>query len=200
MSKGMWAMRKASQAYQVAKAVKALVNVERKFNIVATTHNPNSTTWNLSLLSGVAQGDTAQTRDGNKFKTISLSLKGQAFINGSASATALRVLIIKVKNLNGSAPATLDVFQSNNYLSSFNNVNCPYKFQILYDKYVSLSQDRPTVHVSKYIKQQVHTTFSGTSANTSDCADGHYYLLTMTNESTNTPSFVFNHRLSYVDN
>lgn len=190
----------ASKALAVAYGVKKLINVERKFHITAATHAPNSSTWNLSLLSGVAQGDTAQTRDGNKFKAIGLSIKGQIFIDSAASATAVRCMLVKVKSLQGAAPSTTDILQSNNYLSSYNNVNCPYRFQILWDRTFSVSTDRPTLHFSKFIKQQTHSTFSGATAAVTDCQEGHYYFITMTNESTNTPDIVFNHRLTFVDN
>lgn len=201
MSTSSKALRLATQALSLAMMLKKLMNVERKFHIVAATHAPSLSTWNISLLSGIAQGDTSQTRDGNKCKAISLHCQGNAFLDSSASATVVRIIIFKDKSSQGAQPVATDLLQTQNYISSYNNVNCPYRFKVLLDKTIDLSSTGTQVRNFDYfIKLQQHLTYGGAGGNQSDCEQGHLYIATLSNETTNLPDIVFNNRLTFVDN
>lgn len=191
----------ASKALAVAYGVKKLINVERKFLVTTGSLNPVGATPTISCLSLIPQGDTASSRDGNKCKCISLHMQSTIFINSSAATTAVRVMLVCDKNSQGAFPAITDILQSNSYLSSYNNVNCPYRFRIIMDKRVTLSDNgKELQNLDRYIKQQKHMTFQGTGSTIADTADGVYYIVTLTNESVNSPTIVFNNRLTFVDN
>lgn len=187
-------------ALRMAKKLKRLVNVERKYLIYTNNINVPDT-GTIYFLSGVPQGDTSSSRDGNKCKALSLNFHAQVTIDTNAVRSACRIILFKDKSSNGSAPAVLDVLENATYLYSYNNVNCPYRFQILFDKTFSLSTTgTQTINVKRFIKMGHHITYKGTGATQSDAADGHIYMLVISNETTNQPDLEVNSRLTFVDN
>ena len=80
------AIKVASTALATARAVKDLLNVEKKYHDVqATNQSLAYDAVSSTLLNAVAQGDTDQTRDGNSLKILNLSMYGNIRVTGTAA-------------------------------------------------------------------------------------------------------------------
>ncbi len=195
----------ALQTYQGLKYIKKLINVETKYfdNLVSGT-----TDWNGSVtyISAIAQGTDITQRVGDSIKLQRLRLSGTFFINTSATRTTCRVVLFRDLSNAGSTPSTSDVI-SNAYLGTISGVNMFYnwinvqkRFSILYDEKVALSiNGNENATVSITMPHEGHVKYRGTSGAVGSAAEGSIFLLLLSDEQTNVPTFSINTRVEYTD-
>jgi len=182
-------MAKAEQALRIANATKRLLNVEKKHNDVAATQNPTSSSWLATLLNGVAQGDSNESRDGSSVKMLSLYIKGYVNINSSTSRSIVRLVVIHDKVPDGVAPNASEVFDANDVNAMYNTEYMGTKYTILCDKTYSVSDggnnNRP-FKIYKKLNNKIR--FSGTGSAITDISQGALWLYVISDEATNTPT------------
>ncbi len=190
----------ASKALTVAYAVKRLINVERKVNDVNGSDSVTDAGI-ITLLNGIAQGDTAVTRDGSSAKMLRVSIYGNLILHPSATSSIIRLMLIQKKD-NDSSTVTLA-----NVLTGTPNVNSHYdkdeihKFNVLYDKRHQLALgalDAKVYMINATLDMKVR--YDGATAAVTDLTKNGLYLIALGTEATNDPTHIFQSRVTYVDN
>lgn len=181
----------AEKAFEMAKYVATLVNVERKqidtdITLVGTAI-PVAAAVVAVPLTLCAQGDTDITRNGNKIKLSSISLKINLFNVGAAGSVAnptVRLLLVNDKVSSGAAPALTDVLDTASVIARYNPDTIGSRFKILMDKRypfgfknttTSTGAGRQCLDDSFYKKVSWHVKYDGTTANIADATTGHLY-------------------------
>ena len=193
----------ASKALAVAYSVKKLLNVEFRHHEAEVTINP-STSGLVSNLSLVAQGDASTQREGNSFRAKSLTLRGTDTANSSAtSPTVVRHIIFQDLQQQGTAPTPSNVLKALNVNSNLNIVDFPKRFKVLRDWTTDLSTvsaGRGNQSYKYHIKLDSVLKYDGPGGTAAEQRYGQLYHLTLSNQSTNTPTCSLYHRLRFVDN
>jgi len=193
----------AAKALMVANSVKKLVNVEYKSH-KATINSSPDTSAGIGSITGIAQGDDFNSRDGRKIRLKSLRLKGSLAINASATASSVRVLVFRDNNGSTTVPTVTDIFPSaasfTNNLNRNDDPQSNSRFTVLYDRYFNMTKDnnnRITVP-DRYIPLDMHVYFTGTG--TGDEGKGNLFIITGSNEATNKPVLQLDIIIKFIDN
>lgn len=152
-----------------------------------------TTTWQLALVNGIAQGADFNQRIGRKSTMKSVIFNGNVFNLSTASLNAFNgaytrlVIIYDTQPNSGSLPAGTDIFATNDPNSPM-NLNNRDRFQVLMDvrKQVSaflmsatpaLATGNPAnAYFKKYKKCNKETIFSGTTGTIGAISTGAIYL------------------------
>lgn len=193
------AMEMAGKALSGLKYVKSMLNVEKKI-LDTTVLTDLSDNGFVQSLTGMATGDTINTRDGNSIKGVYLGGRITLKINSSATASVARCIVFQdTQQIADTSPTLTEVLQTND-VKSFLNQAALGRFKILWDKTYTLSQNSPTathqIHVD--IPLNHHLRFNGNTAN--DTQKGHLYYLALSDEATNTVDQDSFWRFRFIDN
>lgn len=162
-----------------------------------------STTGTLTLLNGLAEGDSATTRDGRQvlFKSIQMYVRGT--LNGSATNTTIRSIIFLDRQPNEAAPTMAALLATTvaGGVDAFRNLDNRKRFVILHDSRMVVSTDFPEKVHEHYKKMKLVTQYdSGNAGTIADITSNSLYMLQVSDEATNTPTQIFNVRLRFIDN
>ncbi len=192
----------AAKALAGVRYIKSLMNVEYK-SLATTITSPVDTTGTIQNVTAIAQGDDFNNRDGRKIKMFSVRIKGSGFIHASATHSRIRVMMVRDNNGSTTIPVFGDIFANvTNFRDNFPRSDDPQtnsRFTTLMDRFFLLDDNgRQSFMLDRYIKLHHHAYFTGTAA--TDEGKGHIYLLTASNEATNT--IVFNGEVvtKWIDN
>jgi len=195
--------RTAARALTVLKGASNLLNAEIKHLDLTTSDTPNQTAT-VTYLSGIAQGDTNLTRDGNSVKLKGGLIKTVYVIHASATASRIRHIIFVDLRNRSAAPTASDVFDtaaSGNGLLNLDSA--PNRFVVLHDEYVRLDTASNRVFAAEVpipALDNVHLNYVGTGATAASAEGPSVWSILQSTESTNTPSVVMHSRLFFVDN
>lgn len=189
----------AITAFNTANYLKTLINVERKYHSVTISQNPDNSTGAVTYLSGLTQGDTASNRDGNKVRVRSIQYHGRISINPSATQTNVRVLLCRLKDTNGTDASITDLFETPS-VYEFYKTNEIFNYKVLKDKTFTVNSDKPNVVFRWFIKQNSHLQYSGNSNAVTDQQRNGYFLISISDQMTNTPTVGGRTRMQYIDN
>ncbi len=190
-----------SDVQPVMKLVKYLLNSENKYlDTVAST--AVSTTAYLNLLNPLAEGDTASTRTGDMVKFDLLQFNLTVTINASATASVGRCCIVRDEQPNGGAFGIGSYFSSVNNPLSLTNFQQETRFYTYLDEVICVDSQGPQVlSFRKTINLGFHTNYGlGNAGTIADISKNSLYVLFLSNEATNTPTFSYTVRLLYLDN
>lgn len=190
----------ASKALNIALKVKRLLNVEYKTIDTAVTNNSVSSTASVLPMNAIAQGDSATTRDGNSIKLMSLHIKYVLFENAAASATAVRMMIVKDLLPQGAVPAITDILVASDCVSPMNLLNSR-RFKVLHKKDFGISTTGEDIRIGDYYtKLNFHTKYDGAGGAATDINNNGIYLILISNQVANLPTFQYASRIRFVDN
>lgn len=177
-----------------------MINVEDKYMDTSITIAPDNTGI-VTLLSGIAQGLTDVTRIGNKLRVKDIYARLSTTINALSGATFVRVILFSDKECASATPAVTDVLQSASHLSPINRDNSD-RFVIIKDTTVSMAVGTESrLKEWKWFKTlPIHIWYDGTGATVADCRENTLFMLTISNEPTNAPSFAAQVRVKFYDN
>ncbi len=193
----------AEKALAVARAVRALINVEYKNIRVNFTADPNSTGAVVNL-TGIAQGDTNASRDGNKVRAKHLHVGGSAVLNASATTTLLRMYILRDNNGSTTQPAITDLWSSVNvFFNGQPKLGDPQnnsRFSVLWDKKIILSATggKEQAYFEYKMELDHHIFYTGTAS--TDEGKGNVYLFIASSEATNDPVISAACNIKFLDN
>ncbi len=194
----------AAKALQVAYGVKRLLNVEYKSIIKDLDGAPNST-GSVTNLTSIGQGDTASSRDGNKIRAVSLKIKGNIAINGSANSSIYRLVILRDNNGSTTPPTIASLYtDASTFFNNKNKLGDPQtnsRFTILSDTWykLNLTEGSATaLPIDIYIKMNHHVFFTGAAG--TDEGKGHIYALQASNEAANDPIVIADAMFKWIDN
>lgn len=184
------------------KRLQELVNTEFDY-VDSSSSTTVASAGTLRLLNGMAQGDTASSREGNSIRMKSYYMKYQIANNATAVNTNTRVILVLDKQSNGAQPLVTDILATNTVVSP-RNLDNRKRFKILYDKCHSLGTAGPAnINTEFYFKnQQTHVAYyNGSNLGTiADIATNALYLLTISDQATNLPAINYYFRLRFIDN
>ncbi len=194
----------AKKALAIARGVKSLINVEYKFldnhaNLAAS--GMSATILDLPIM---AQGDTANTREGNSIKLTKCILNGNIIQHSSATNSIVRLMLVWDAQANGAAPAIADILEdstaTDNIISPY---NVPFKkrFFVLWDKVFPLTANGGGVKAyHKVVNLNHHVRYNGNAGTVADLTSGNLAFIHFSNEPTNTPSLTHWERIRFIDN
>lgn len=170
-----------------------------------------STTGDLFLLNGIAQGTDFTQRIGSRFTMKSICLNYELKRVGEDTSIGLFLVYDKQASqaspavCGGSANAVLDGTIAS---PTVVNTQCPLdlsnrdRFVILYHKVHHVTSNTPIINHKKFIKLNVGTTCEGASNAITAISTGSLHLMAISNIafiSANRPELRFMSRLRYID-
>ncbi len=195
----------ASKAWSMAKGIGAFLNVEEKlFDVAAST--TSSTTPSTVYLSDVTQGVGFNQRTGNSLKVVKWIFRYRLRVNNSASATSVRILIVRGRQRETSNPATGDVLENVSTIPLA--LISPYehafeeRWSVLYDQFhpLVIGDTTASSQVEVTFERPFHVEYQNGTGGVANAAEGQLFLLHFSDEGTNTPALDYYSRLVFVDN
>lgn len=174
------------------------LNVEFKQHNIQTAYTA-STTGQIAQWTNIAQGDSDSTRDGSSIKIASIFARGYVQIHASATASIVRLILVLDKQTNQAIYASTDLLLTDEVTSPL-NIDNGRRFKVLWDKVITLSQDKPIVQFKYFKKLPIHIRYDNSAAAITSLTQSSLSLLRLSNEATNTPTVHIDARLRYVDN
>lgn len=188
--------------------IRKLINVEQKFKETSDAAATYDRSGYISYLSGLDQGDSTITREGNSVKMqhfrLRLFLKHNAAQTGG---TLSRILVVRDLQNQGATITANDVLEtvgtSNAPLAFRDFINGPLqnkRFAVVYDQcfitdpYHLIREDVfETAH-------DCHVYYRGTDSTVASAGNGSYFLIAVSSDATNLPTINFNTRFEFTDN
>lgn len=191
----------ASQLWRDVKYLKSLINVEHKY-VDTTATTTSSTTPALVLLNALALGTPSTSRLGQSIKMTALYANIFWSINASASTTYTRMIIFKDMQPNAAAPAASDLLVTTGSVLSPLVIGNARRFKVLMDIRKNLSiNGTEIVKFKRFMKLFFHTRYNNQNNGTiADITTNSLYMLHMSDQATNTPSFSYSIRCRFIDN
>lgn len=200
----------AKKALSMAGKALSLLNTEFKYSDLTATLNPYSANPGINLLTGVAQGDSAVTRDGNSVKLQNLDLNILVQPNATTpSRNTIRLVLVRANNSDQVTPVGTSVYTSAagaapDILAQRNIINTK-AYTVLKEKKITIdpSNGPAEKYLSIYLdfsKSNHHLKFAGTLA--TQQTDGRVYLIVYGNSSVlgTAPQVTYSSRIRFVDN
>jgi len=199
LSKGLTVARLAAKAYAGVRAIRKVINVERKYIDYSIAPTAIGTGYTSALLNGIAQGDTSQSRDGNSVLCQSIYMEGLMIGNAAASTNMVRVVVLKDKQQVADTDAG-QPFVSNQLWSLYNDTLVPSRYEVLHDQiyHLHISVGHQSLTFSKTIPFGQHIKFNGTTA--ADIQKNGVYYYVTSYDNTNKPTVALNFRTHFTDN
>jgi hypothetical protein len=160
----------------------------------------------MKHLTGIAQGDSETTRDGQQINIKSLQVKGQMYLDTAIQSSTVRLIIFVDKNFLGSGvPSALNLLDGTGY---FGTPQAPYvmrnrkereRFKILFDKVYSLNTNGAnTLPINIYRRLNMKSTFSGINA--TDTGKNNIFLIAISGQAMDDrPTLDLLSRVSFTD-
>lgn len=202
----------ASDAWSLAKrtasglnAIRRLINIETKFLDFAQTSTAISQTGGMICISEISQGLTSANRVGDSIRIQSIELRGRFNVNPSAGNSLARVMVVRDLDGFGTSPTTTDVLEVAGTVSAPSSpvkFNKRQRFSVLYDETFALSgttQGTATIPFSFHTAHQGHILYLGTTAAPASDGKGSIYVVSVSDETTNSPSLAFYSRILFTD-
>ncbi len=187
--------------------VKSLVNPEFKYSDISIgSTNFGTGLGVLTLLNGLTQGTTGTTREGISIKLTDCDIKLNATIGTVAAIAFCRILVMFDKVPDGVNFVVGDLFQNaatgSDWTESHFNLGNTQRFRILFDKRFSLNTVSDTVNTFDLnFPMQVHSKYNmGNAGTIADINENALYLIMMSNQGTNFPTFTAQIRIRWLDN
>lgn len=194
----------ARTALKIGKFVASVVNVEAKFYDQAIggtyTNGDNTASW----LSGITVGTASNQRNGQSVLAKSLFIRGNIVMNAAATTQVLRVLVVMDKQRGGTTPTISDVLESSGvgWINSPLTMQQAGRFVVLSDRNydMSINGNNRSLQYKFFCKLKHHIRWDESGNAIGDAEQGQLYLLAVSNDGVNPPTFDFHSRLRFIDN
>lgn len=189
----------AQTALSTANYVRSLINVEKKFCDNTQTSQIIGKALTVYPLNNISEGSDYNQRTGISVKGVSSYLRYSCRLDPAATLNQIRVIMFEDKENQGTTPGGNDLLENGAfYLSPINHVNGQ-RWNILYDKMVTLDVNgRAVVDLKSYKTLNTHYKWSSTTGTST--YNSSIYLGFISDNNTNSPIVDFYHRLRFVDN
>lgn len=191
----------AQKAYRMARTLKKTYKPEvKKFDKGQSTYNVGVTAG-LVLLNNMAQGDTIQTRQGNKILCRYVTSQGWIKHNNTATdGQVVKVWLIQDKQQIGdTSPTSADLFSAaNNAVTSPLNENTVGRFKILWSKTYIVDPSNEIKRFKLFKRMYIPSRYNGTAAG--DIQKNGLYIVYASSDDANKPTLTIDTRLGYIDN
>lgn len=192
----------ASKAWTGVKYLKGLVNAELHMNDITASGTVDYTTGAVTSLNQIAIGDDISQRTGQSILVKYLSFRGIVYRNSANQNETFRIMVVRDKSNQGSAPTCADILQSTgSAFAPLSNLDLQWKdrFEILYTRTLTVSATNAEQVFKGYIRLQKHVKFDGT-ASTDAQKDSLWFLIISDQTGANLPSYRLYARTAFYDN
>ena len=192
----------AKKAMRGVNAIRKLVNVEHKFVTQEDITPVASSTGSVTLLNGVARGDTAESRDGASIRFTRFLGNFQLKMSSSGYNTWTRVILFVYHENNASAKVLGNILQTSDTKAMLQEDN-ESKFTVLKDRtFAQTVTASQTAAWTWDVPLNFHSTYTvgASTGAATDLQTGALYLLVLSNEATNTPTLSLTCRSTFIDN
>ncbi len=184
-------------------ALRRVLNVEYKQRYEKITLSATGSTPSFFSLVTLSQGQTQNTRIGAQAKFISIFFNATAIV--TTTATFLRFIVLIDKQCNGSNPSGSDLLEDvtiNNGIVSPLNMDNKFRFKILYNHVMKLSNNFPIQQIKWYKKLVLPVRYDGTGAAVSALTSNNLLVCVFSDKNGlgDEPLLTWNIKTSYVDN
>lgn len=183
--------------------LKGLINVEFKTKDVTEDYDIISTPT-LTLLNGLAKGDTWSSREGRSVRWKSLSCRLNISLDpAGATMVQSRVIFFIDKQPTGATPTAAQILQNtSNPINTPRNLDNRKRFVILRDIVVSQDQSTNNIIFRKYFTNlDMKTIYDGSdNGDITDISSNALYCMTLSDVATAGPNIRAYHRLRFLDN
>ena len=191
-------------ALRLAKRLAKLINIESKWYDYSSSYSP-TTSGVVDCLSNVPIGTGPSQRIGDSAKLQRLQITWTASINSAETInTVVRCIIFKDHENQGAIPAVNDVLETSGaspaMLSAVDYVNSRERFTILADDIYQLSKNGSEAVVRRVdVSPSNHVRWRASAGAATDLAEGHVFVLFISDEVTNNPTVRLYSRVVYTD-
>lgn len=193
----------ASRTWKGLNEIRKFINIEEKYLDFSGSQTPdqNGTT---NCVSQIAQGTTMNTRIGNSIRVQRLTVRGRVAVSSAVTTfSVVRVAIIRDMEGQGSAPTCADMFETvgtsaapRQPLDWLNRK----RFAVLYDSLLTVAPASGCAREFFYnVELAKHVLYRGTTAGSASDGEGSIYIVSLSDEATNTPTVAFTSRITYTD-
>lgn len=183
-------------AYRGVKGLRALINSETHFRNVTLSQALVANTAVITQLNDIVQGDTLNSRTGNS--CLMSGVKSIEFITSAVDNCIVReMLILDKQQIQDTAPAILDILQTQSPTSMFSQEFSQGRFQILEDNLYVLDTSHNSSRIRRKYKslKGKHAYFNGTAS--TDINKNGVYKIWL---SDAVATIQCNYRLGFHDN
>jgi len=190
----------ALSAFNGVKAIKRLINVEKKNHDIANSLATVST-GTIHALTTISQGASTSTRVGDSIKPLYLNFRGYIENVHISNSGQVRIIVFRGKKENAITPLVSDVLASLSVISQYNYTDIN-RFTILKDKTYVINPGT-AITASTAVQFNLSCRLDGhikyvTGGTTIE--QGGLYVLYITNNSVQAPAVYYNQRLTFTDN
>ena len=192
----VWSLAKRTAAG--LNEIRKLVNVEEKFLDVSGSQTVSST-GSIVALSQIAQGSDYTNRVGDSIKLQRIEFRAKYIMNTASTGTILRVIIFRDLFQQGVDPTVTNVIGGTGALNP-KNFLLRDRFSLLYDELCYMSnvgEDGGVIQFS--MPHEGHVKYIGTTAATASNGFGSIYMLLLSDEATNVPTFTWHSSIYFTD-
>lgn len=196
----------ALQALTIARGLKALINVERKFIDNTYSGSAVSTTPSVQCINLTAQGTTNTTRVGNSLKMSNLTIEGYVTLNSAAAFDYVRLAVILDRQCTGIlASYSPNIYESTTPISPRNKQSVD-RFTVLKEFKLQLDQNGNQIQKFTYFSKMPldekdrHVKYNGTGGTIADLYTNAILLVWVGVQATNQSNISAISRIRYVDN
>lgn len=201
---GKMVLGDAAKALRLAKHVKSLLNVELKNHDVLQTNVNVTNTPVIVQLTNVPQGDSTNQRDGAQYKATQLEIRFVVLLNGSATRSSFRFMVICDKQTNQAIYTPADVLEnvaSTMMIFSPINLDNKRRFQIIDDFTVHVGEGEGRIkHFKKFYSLNKIIRYDASTSAIADLTQSSLSLMMVSSEVTNGPQIHSFSRLRFIDN
>jgi len=175
-----------------------LINVEKKLVDYQLSASADTTPI-VQNLAAIDQGDAQHQRSGNSIRPQYITVKGSCSIHGSSTTALLRYVILQDKQqVADTAPSYTDVFESASPVAFMKKTSFG-RYSILKDMLIPLgSQENQIQKIDFTMQLNGHIFFNGSA--TSDIQRNGLWLMVVSDQASNAPGILVNHRMRFTDN
>lgn len=183
--------------------IRKLINIEEKQLVTTVASTSFDTNGVIQPISRIAQGTNYTDRVGNSIKMQHIEVRGRLFKASAATTSVLRVLLVRDLDGYGTLPAVTDILETVGSatapLTQYDFLNRK-RFSILYDELLTLNSTGDSSAVFEIsMPHEGHILYLGTTAAAASDGKGSLYMVFVSDETTNTPSFAFSSRIVFTD-
>lgn len=203
-------VRGVGTALRLGRLALSMLNSESKIIPVTHTLTAISSTGSLTLLNALAQGTGQNNRIGDEYRMKSIFTRFAVTHNSSGSAAqSLRFMVVKDKQPNGSSTSPGNILDTASYLGLYDadhmkryTVYCDETYtvsvtgnqRIAAKCYVDLSQPMGKYDNNNRVECQSN------NGDITDISTNAYYILVISSDVTNGPTFTGFTRSHFIDN
>lgn len=203
-NRGKMSRHRRNNPGKIALAKVNKIEKQREKKLIDNDGSPaSSNTVTITPISLIAQGDTANDREGSKVVLTSLQMKYSWKQNTNAVASRCRVMLVLDKQVNGATFSAGDLLQSTALgtgIVSPLNLDGAFRFKILYNKVHTLSSEGSVVQYGEMFRKiNIPARYTGVPGNIANVLSSGLFLVHLSDETTQTPTISFFTRIRFID-